>query len=366
MIKPYIGAEEEYFLVDRQSKQILRDPPQALFDACMRALPELNRELFCGQIELASKKCASITKLHDELCRSRQLLQETLKQFKAVFVAASTYPTLISANQVCTPSPRYLHILNQFHGAIQNYACNALHVHVNLPSKRQRISVLKKLNCFLPMFLALSSSSPFYDNALMGLQSYRIQLLQAFPVSGFVEPFNTLQEYKKTVRLYGKIGFTDDESNLYWHARLGFKLPTIETRIMDVCPRIEDSIALAALTQSLIYTLTKRSPNALPFYTDKISYLRYYLWQARRYPIPSMTFIDFNKNDSLSFVDAVDQLLEFVAKAAKKIGCLDQLHHIKSIASNGTSADRQAACFKQTNDINAVCQQLIDESNQLP
>ena len=128
-------------------------------------------------------------------------MQETLKQFNTVFVAVSTYPALIRANQVYTPAPHYIHHLDRFYGAIQSLACNGLHIHINLPSKRQRISVLKKFNCFLPMLLALSSPSPFFENVHMRSQSYQIQLIQALPVTGFVEPFNTLQEYKKSPSL---------------------------------------------------------------------------------------------------------------------------------------------------------------------
>jgi glutamate---cysteine ligase / carboxylate-amine ligase len=367
-MKLHLGLEEEYFLIDKSSKKLITEHPKGLLSVCKDVFGEhLGSELFTCQLELSSIKCSSISQLADEQRNSREKLKSILDDFNLQFVSASTYPSGMLDQVGLVDDAFHLHVIERFSAIGRQLLVNGLHMHVECLSDCKRVDILKKLSCFLPTFVVLSSSSAFFQSQDTGLQSYRTLLFEGMPISGMPKGFNTLQEYNELMDDFFKIGFINDAGNIYWHVRLGSHLPTIETRMADSCPRLQDSVALASLLSCLILTLVEQEPTqeALPFYTQNPAYVDYYLWQARRYSAKEVNFFDFNARDKLSFTHVLDHLLEFVMPMAKKLNCVEQLEQLPKIIEQGSSADRQREIYQKNKSIDEVCQLLIKETNTL-
>jgi glutamate---cysteine ligase / carboxylate-amine ligase len=368
LMKLQLGLEEEYFLIDKDTKKLITQHPAGLWSACEEIFGEhLSSELFTCQLELSSIKCSSISQLADEQRNTRGKLRRVLNEFNLQFVSASSYPSGMLDKVELVEDAFHLQVIERFSAIGRQLLVNGLHMHVECRSDNKRVEILKKLPCFLPIFVALSSSSAFFQNEDTGLQSYRTFLFEGMPISGMPKGFNTLEEYDALMDDFFNIGFINDAGNIYWHVRLGNHLPTIETRVSDSCPRVQDSVALTSLLSSLILTLVEQEPTqeALPFYTQNAAYIDYYLWQTRRYSAKKVNFFDFNHKEKLPLAQALDHLLTFVMPVAKKLNCVEQLEQLTNIVEQGSSSDRQRAAYFKNKSIDDVCELLIKETNTL-
>lgn len=366
-MKLRIGIEEEFFLIDKTTSQLAYQVPDHVFTVCEQQMSEakISPELFQTQIEISSKKCRGISELYNVQANNRRLLKTLLEPFKLNIVAVGSYPGAFCKKATISNVPYYLGIKTKFAGVADKLLVNGMHCHVECLPVSRRIKLLNQIRCFLPIFLAFSTSSPFFETEDTGLQSYRHCLMESLPVGGFPQKIVDLQYYDDLLDLYTKIGFIGNPGNIYWHARIGNNLPTIETRIMDSCPRLEDSIAIASLYAAILLTLLEKEGGCLPFYTEDLNYIEFYSWQARRFPINEINFINVSRKQTMAFAEVIDTLFDFIMPIAKKINCVSQLDHLLNILDEGTSADRQRALFKQTGQLNSVHDLLIQETNDL-
>lgn len=359
----FLGVEEEFFVVDSNTTELIVALPQAV-EADLTAVfgEHFTRELFSAQIELSTPKCASIHEVAAALRRNRQQLAAVLAPYGLAFVAVATYPSAICAQKNRTNKARYKKSFIQYAAISDHYLVNGLHFHVECKSKTKRLELLTQLNCFLPLFLAFSASSPFFEGVDTRMQSYRTLLTEGYPLSGIAPQLNHPRDYDKLLKLFTKIGFIDSPSRLYWHLRLGNNLPTLEMRILDACPLVEDTISLAALYVCLAHTLIEQDPRDLPFYTTEAAFMEYGLWQARRVPLSEACVIDFSREDRMPMRTAFAMMLEFIMPTAQKFGCQQEVSRLQTVFTAGTSAMRQRKIYSANSDLNLLNRHLIEES----
>ena len=357
-----IGAEEEFFLVDRSNK-ILASPSSDFLEA-LKADKELSLqfELFACQIETTSKVCHSLPELYENLKNLRSGLRKLLASLNADFVSASTFPNAMLNHQQVTHAQRYEQLFDRFAGVASNLLCNGMHIHYGCSDDRERVYLLNRLACFLPIFLGLSTSSPFFEGVDTHMQSHRCFLLEGLPLSGVPYGVNDENAYYDMIKLFEKIKYIDDPSNIYWHLRLNCRFPTLELRVCDAFSSLKDLVAVAALYVCLCVSLIENPDVKLPFYTEQPLHIDYYFWQVRRYSLKNCNFINVETGTSLSFKEVLETVVNFVKPVAKRFDCITYLDHLFSIVQNGTSADRQRSLFQKYNDFQFVISRLIQET----
>lgn len=359
-----VGVEEEFFLLDKNKLDLLNNDNKAIFEAC-EADPKLGiqHELFTSQLEAVTEVCHSFSELFDSLAYARKTLQNILAEFDADIIAASTFPTGKCSEQHITDNERYPQMYRRFAGAAKRFLCNGLHVHFECHGDRERLFLLNRFPCFMSILLALSASSPYFEGKDTRLQSYRSILFEGLPLSGVGHDVGTEDQYKEMLDLFTKVGFINDARDVHWFLRLNSKFPTLELRVCDAMPNLEHLVAVAALYVCLAITILEKDPGQLPFYTEHYLYLRYYFWQARRYPFDEIAFIDFHNKKSMAFEQVIADMLEFVMPVAHRLGCVDRLDKINDILKEGTSSDRQRAAYRQSKDYKAVVSQLVSDTH---
>ena len=193
------------------------------------------------------------------------------------------------------------------------------------------------------------------------------------PRTGLPHKFSSYSEYERTIELLVSAGLIEDASKLWWDMRPSARFPTLEMRITDVCPRIDDAVAIAALylcILRLLYRLrreNKRWRHYPPFL------IRENRWRAQRYGIEK-GMVDFGKGAVVPFSDLMEELFELVAEDAAHFDCSAEIAHVRTILQRGTSADRQLARYEEAKALGgtehaaliAVVDELVEETQMSP
>jgi glutamate---cysteine ligase / carboxylate-amine ligase len=342
------GIEEEYFLVDAQTKSPARAMPEAfLADAKAATGGQVTGEFLQSQIEVATVPHVDMTTAGTELRGLRQTVARIAANHGLAIMAAGTHPTAawVAARQ--TEAERYDIVMDDLQMIGQRNMLCGLHVHVELPDPDDRVDVMTRMLPYLPLFVALATSSPFWQSRPTGLKGYRLAAYDELPRTGVPELFRTADEYDAYIAALVRAGVIEDSSYIWWAIRPSLQHPTLELRAPDCCTRVEDAIAIAALYRTLTRHLV-RNPwlHADLTPVDRALVIEN-KWRAQRYGIDG-TFVDPTIG-AISVPDMLDQTIGQVERDARALHCLAEVEHCRTIAGCGTSADAQIEVFKHAN-----------------
>ncbi len=341
-----MGVEEEYLLVDQETRALIVDPPQSLMSECEALCgTQVTSELLRSQIEVGTKVCNNVQEAHEDLIRLRKIIVDVANNHGLAPIAASTHPFSSWTEQKQTEKDRYSSLTTEMQGAARRLLICGMHVHVGIDDDELRIDLMNQMSYFLPHLLALSCSSPFWEGIDTGLKSYRLTVFDALPRTGLPERFASYSEYQRHVRILIDAGSIEDSTKIWWDLRPSARFPTLETRIMDVCTRVDDAVALAAMlvcTMRMLYRLRK-SNQRWRIYTPML--IRENRWRAMRYSFDE-GLIDFARGQVVPFDELLDELLGLIAEDADALGCTSELAHVRHIVERGTSAHRQLKTFE--------------------
>ena len=341
------GLEEEFFLVDPESRDLIADPDPALFEACERnsGPHKVVHELLRTQIETNTRVCHSVADLRTALLETRALVVATAARFGAAVMGASTHPFAQWSAQAITPKERYGRLAMRFQEVLRRYLVGGMHVHVGFGNADSRVRVMTALRRYLPVLHALSTSSPFNGGRETGFKSYRLMLMGSMPRTNLPPPFRSRAEFDRLVADYQALEFIEDGSELWWDMRPAVRFPTVEMRICDICPRLEDALSIVALLACLVRRLLRLDgdsglPPEPP--TELIAENR---WYASRYG--ALAFLgNMEAGGRIDIDEYVTQLVSDLAEDAAALDCAQELQGAAEIIRRGTGADRQLDLFR--------------------
>jgi len=365
-----IGVEEEYLLVDKETRGLVVDPPQSLIGECEEQCgSQVTTELLRSQIEVGTKVCNNIQEAREDLARLRSVIIEVADRHGLAPIASSTHPFSRWAEQKHTPKDRYESLTAEMQGAARRLVICGMHVHVGINDDALRIDLMNQMSYFLPHLLALSCSSPFWEGRDTGLKSYRLTIFDALPRTGLPERFQSYAEFTRHVDILINAGLIEDSTKIWWDLRPSARFPTLESRIMDVCTRLDDAISLAALLVCILRMLyrLRLSNQRWRNYTPML--IRENRWRAMRYSFDE-GLIDFAKGQVVPFQELLDEILSLTSEDAEALGCEAEVASVRDIMSRGTSAHRQlrahelsAAAGKSPEDcLKAVVDTLVEDT----
>ena len=348
-----IGIEEEYLLVDKETRALASDPPAALLEAFEHRIKDLVRpEFLKAQIEIGTTVCANVAEAHSQLAYLRKSVAEVADEFGLAPIAASTHPFSEWTHQVHTDKERYNELAHAMQGVARRLLICGMHVHVGIDDDEFRADLLNQAAYFLPHLLALSTSSPFWRGDDTGLKSYRLSVFDELPRTGLPGHFDTMAEYQRHVDILVKVGVIPDASMLWWDLRPSAKFPTLEMRITDICTRLKDAAAIAALFQCILRMLyrLRRGNQRWRNYSNML--VNENRWRAQRYGIDE-GMIDFGRGEMVDFPELLGELMDMVSEDAQALGCTDELAHLTTILETGTSAHEQCAVYEAAKGVGA-------------
>ena len=353
------GIEEEYFLVDAETKAIAPTVPKALFAAAKSSTLGRGRDEFLQQqLEVATEPHVDMVKARAELRQLRHTVTAIAAQHGLAIIAAGTHPTAAWTGAQQTRTERYDTVMHDLQMIGRRNMLCGLHVHVELPDADARVDVMTRMLPYLPIFIALATSSPFWQSQRTGLLGYRLAAYDELPRTGVPELFHTRAEFEAYVDKLVRAGVLPDASFIWWAMRPSTAHPTLELRAPDCCTRLEDTMAIAALYRTLA-----RRVFFNPWLNAGLTAVSRAIvvenkWRAQRYGIHG-TFIDEARPRGVPFARWLDQVIEEAAGDAAALGCLEEVLHCRDIVADGTSADAQLAVYRQARDKGAEREEAL-------
>ena len=340
-----IGIEEEYFVFEAKSRRaVRRRDPKFLALASAALGDRVMTEMLQSQIEVATPPCATFAEAHAHLAHYRRSLGKAAAERGLGLAAMGTFPLAFWPEQQVTKKQRYDAIIDDLQMiGYRNMLCG-MHVHVEVPDVDSRIDLIMRLTPFLPLLLALSTSSPFWQGHLTGLRGYRLAAYDELPRTGIPELFRTKHDYDEFVAALVWAKIIPDASYIWWALRPSLNNPTVELRIADSCTRLDDALAIAALFRCLVRALDR--DRALNAGFDRLgrAITQENKWHAQRYGVAA-TFVDPFARSPLAAKGWLDQVRDFVAKDVAALNCRAEIDRLDRIVRDGSSADRQVDTF---------------------
>jgi carboxylate-amine ligase len=214
---------------------------------------------------------------------------------------------------------------------------------------------------FLPHLLALSTSSPFWMGRNTGLKSFRTTVFRRFPRTGIPEVFESWSAYENFINLLVKLNCIDNGKKIWWDVRPHPTFGTLEFRMFDVATKVEDAVAIAALTQAIIVKLHRLYTHNMSWRIYRRALVEENKWRAARYGIEGK-LIDFGKEAEVPMHELMQELLEFVDDVVDDLGSRSAVEYVHTIMNEGTSAERQLRIYEQTGDLKDVVRHLVRET----
>jgi carboxylate-amine ligase len=342
-----IGIEEEFFVFDAATRRAVRRLDRKFLKRAQDELGDmLKTEMLQSQIEVATPPCETVAQARDHLMRCRRTLGEAARERKLGIAATGTFPLAFRDEQRVTPKARYDDIMHDLQIlGLRNIVCG-MHVHVEAPDTSARINLIVRVTPYLPLLLALSVSSPFWQGHLTGLSGYRLAAYDELPRTGLPELFRTNEDYNDYIEALVGANIIPDASYIWWAIRPSPKFPTVELRIADTCTRLDDCIAIAALFRCLMRALDRdRSLNA-GFDRVGRAITAENKWRAQRHGCAA-TFVEPLRRTPITAAAWLAELRDLIAPDAAAFGCEDAIAHLDRIVAEGTSADRQIAIYQK-------------------
>jgi carboxylate-amine ligase len=340
-----IGIEEEYFVFDARTRRAVRRTDKKFLAAVKKNLGKrVATEMLQSQIEVMTSPCETMDEARAQLTELRAVLGDAAKARKLGIAAMGTFPLAFWPEQKSTDKERYDAIMHDLQMIGHRNMLCGMHIHVGVPDLDSRIDLIMRLTPYLPLLLALSTSSPFWQGHLTGLHGYRLAAYDELPRTGLPELFRTNQDYDDYVAALVGAKIIPDASYIWWAIRPSLKHPTIELRVADTCTRLEDALAIAALFRCLVRALDRNRGINAGFDRVGRAITAENKWHAQRSGIAA-SFIDPFSRAPTDMGRWLSQVLAFIDTDVEALGCRAEIGHLERIAMGGTSADRQIAIF---------------------
>ena len=355
-----LGVEEEYQIVDSGTRE-LRSWGGRVVEGARLEAGEVAAELMESQVEAVSPVCRTLSEVRLELSRLRRAVIRAAGE-EGRIVAASTHPFSRWQNQAVTPKERYRVLVEAYQQLAREQVVFGFHVHVGIADPEAAVRAMNRLRVWLAPLLALSANSPFWHGEDTGYASYRTQVWGRFPVSGPPGIFSSRAEHDATVEALVRTETVEDATKIYWDARLPEKTETIEVRVADVCPTVDEAVMMAGLCRALVRSCFERSGREEPYPPVRPELLRAAHWRASRYGLEG-ELVDVDEERLVPAGDAVRKLLDFARPALEEFGDWDEVFGtVRETLRRGNGAMRQRAVYRRTGRLESVVDMLIEET----
>jgi carboxylate-amine ligase len=358
-----LGVEEEFQLVGRESHALVSRIDEILGEVSDEAEHEgrVKPELLKSVVEVSTNVARTVGEAVEDLRGLRGRLRDAAAERDALIASAGTHPFSRYEHQEVSEQPRYQELVADMRWVAERELIFGLHVHVGLDSPDKAIACANAARTYLPELLALSANSPFWQARPTGIASTRTKVFEAFPRSGLPPAFSSWDEYELLVERAAKTNSFPDATYIWWDLRPHPRFGTVELRICDAQTRLGSVAALAALSQSLVATLAEEYERNGPPPVQPVTLVDENKWRAARDGLAAR-LVDLEDDTERPAREAVLDLVERCAPAARRLGCADELDAVEEILSRGGGADEQLRVYEETESLLAVAQQVAQET----
>ena len=360
---PTLGVEWEIALLDRETLDLVPlaesvVEPLAAEDGLS---PKVHRELLNNTVEIVTSVCRTVPEVVEDLSGSLDRLRGITDDLGLELLSAGTHPFARWESQQVSEGERYATLIDRTRWWGRQMVIYGVHTHVGVTHRDKVLPLLGGMLSYAPHLQALAASSPWWGGVPTDYASNRALLFQQLPTAGLPFQFDTWPEYERYVDDLLVTGVIDELKELRWDLRPAPQLGTLEVRVCDGVPTLQEVAALTALTQCLLVHLDDRLtdggtiPSLPPWHVQENK------WRTARYGMDSIIILDSRNRERL-VTDELHDLLERLEPVARRLGCSDELAGVEDIIRSGASYQRQQAVAAQHGgDLVEVTRSLVAE-----
>ncbi|MES9510711.1 glutamate--cysteine ligase [Streptomyces sp. NPDC000609] len=359
---PLMGVEEEHFLVDPLTREVVPFAGDVVRKAAEDLGDLVSGELGRYQVETKTPPCGSFGELHGELRRLRTAVEAAAVAVGSRTAAVGAVPLGTPIPMPVSDEPRCVEQLRDYRGLVDEHVICAAHVHVGVPDRERAVLVSNHLRRWLPHLIALSANSPFFCGRDTGYASWRRMMWQRWPVSGPPPYFSSHDAYERLLTALVDSGTLPDRRTLFWDIRLSSRYPTIEVRAADVPVTAEESALLAVLVRALTVTALRAVERGDTGPGLSAELLRAACWRAARDGLRGEAMDP--GTGRLSPADGLlPSLLRHIGPALEETGDQETVVALlRRLTATGTGADRQRAVHARRGSLHDVVDALVARS----
>jgi len=359
--RPTIGIELELALVDEESMALSSSIEQLL-----PLLPDdtprsFKPELMQCCLEIITGICNTVGEAETDLRQKITQAEQAADQLGLRLWWGGTHPFSLWRDQEVTPNDRYQNLVNLLQEMARRLVTFGLHVHVGVDSGDKAVMICDRIMQHLPMFLAISCSSPYWENRDTGLQSHRSKIMEGLPTAGLPTLMRNWSEYVWLINHMVDTGFINSMRELWWDVRPHHKFGTVEIRVCDMPGNLQDVLGIAALTQCLVQALSAQIDEGAYQHDCHPMMVRQNKWRASRFGNKAELVNSYTYE-----VQPVKEVIRFLVKrlrrVAEELDCLPYLERTIQMAESPGWAERQVTILGDTGDPAEIVRRLSCES----
>lgn len=359
-----VGVEWELMLVERDTGDLVNAASIILDDLAREhpgsdAVDKCKHELFDNTIEVITGVCSTIAEVAEDLRQTVATVHRLARSHGAALMCAGTHPFAEWHLQDVTADERYLKLVEEMQWVARRLLIFGVHVHVGVRGAEKAIAIANALSTYIPHFLALSASSPFWHGHDTGLASARSKLFEALPTAGLPYQLSGWEEFEQFMTALVSVDAIASIREVWWDIRPHPDFGTVELRMCDGLPRLGDVAAVAALAQALVASMDAAFDRGLQLEYPRPWIIKENKWRAARHGLDAQLITD-TEGGHRSLRDAVGSLADELAPVAAELGCAEELASVHGMLSEPSSSERQRHIAAQS-DVGAVPGLLLAE-----
>ena len=361
---PSLGIEVELALVDAESGDLTCVAPQIL-ERVGEGHPEaehpkIKKELYQCTVEVITGVCTTVAEARVDLAESMREVERVAAESGAAVIGAGLHPFTPWHELSISEGERYQRLVDTIAWPARRLTTHGVHVHVGVRSGDKAIVTVNSLSGYLPVFLALSAASPYWNGQDTGLASTRTKIFEAMPTTGLPPHLRDWAEFNVFLDTLIEAGAVETVREVWWDIRPHPGYGTVELRMCDSMPTLWEISALAALAQSLVVELDRMIDRGETPEMPREWVRRENKWRAARWGVDADLVID-ESGHTRPLREVVDDLVERLLPIAIELGCGAELADLRRIAAEGPSYVRQRRVVSDGGDLPAVVHALRAE-----
>lgn len=363
-----LGIEWELELVDLDTRELTSGASEILAEITPvpgEEHPKAKHELLESTVEVITGICSTVAEAREDLAGTVKEVQAAAAKRNLGVMCSGTHPFTDWTTQQISPDPRYAQLVEQMQWLARRLQIFGVHVHVGVRAPEKAIPINNALMMYIPHFLALSASSPYWMGSDTGLASARSKVFEGLPTAGLpyaLSGWDAFEDYMETLISSNTI---ESIREVWWDIRPHPNFGTVELRICDGIPTLDEISVIAAMAQSLVESLDRQLDKGYTLPEPRTWLVRENKWRAARYGLDAEIVVDDLGKTVRPIKEAILDLAEDLEPIARKLGCAEELMQVERIMERGASYQRQRAVADANDgDLKAVVDSLLREMDQ--
>ncbi|WP_339911053.1 carboxylate-amine ligase [Symmachiella dynata] len=354
---PTVGVEIELQLVDAETMALSNSISDILAGLPAEIEARVKPELMQSYLEINTGICNTVNDVERDLRSVLQQVEAITDNLNLKLFWGATHPFSSWRDQKITVNDRYYRLVELMQDVARRLVTFGLHVHVGVDTGDKAIMICDRMMRHLPLFLALSVNSPFWEGRNTGLHSNRSKIMEGLPTAGLPSQMRNYSEYVWLVRHLEETGFINSVREIWWDVRPHNNFGTVEIRMCDMPARLDQVLALTALTQCLVVALSREIDNGTYQSEYHPMMVEQNKWRATRFGSDAR-LVNSDDYKTYSVQETTDNLVDLLLPIAKDLDCLERLESVRDLPKQ-TGADQQLEIFAETNSRKEVVQQML-------